>query len=85
MKCERCGEEFEPTLPARSEQRFCSPRCRKYWHYRAGKEAAYRRKVEKAEDRISRGLPLFRERPPLSVALGLAAPKPTIRVRSLRA
>ena len=29
QRCENCPNEFEPTKPVRSEQRFCSPECRK--------------------------------------------------------
>jgi hypothetical protein len=82
QRCENCPKEFEPTKPVRAEQRFCSPECRKAWHYRDRKDAAYRAKVEKAEDRMNghgegKRIDL--------AALGLAGPKPTIRqIRSLR-
>ncbi len=85
MQCENCGKKFEPTLPARSEQRFCKPECRKAWHYRDRKEAAYRTKVEKAEDRMN-GHDKHEDRPPLNVVLGLAglaSPKATIKIRGL--
>jgi hypothetical protein len=50
QRCEHCGREFEPTKPARSEQRFCRVECRKAWHYREGKRATYGGQVEAAED-----------------------------------
>ncbi len=53
QRCENCPNEFEPTKPVRSEQRFCSPKCRKAAHYRQQKDAKYAAKVEAAEARIN--------------------------------
>ena len=40
--CPACGNEFTWT-PAAPRQKFCSPRCKHYWHDRYGKKALRRR------------------------------------------
>ena len=72
MRCDQCGNEFRPTEPARSEQRFCTDSCRKRWHYLERKREQreqYAAEVEAAEERMN----------------GNGAHAPTIDVRSLLA
>jgi len=51
--CANCGNDFKPTEPARSEQRFCSDYCRKRWHQLQNKRARYAAEVEAAEERMN--------------------------------
>ena len=53
MRCDQCGNEFRPTEPARSEQRFCTDSCRKRWHYLERKHERYAAEVEAAENRMN--------------------------------
>ncbi len=42
--CSYCGNPFKPTSP---DHRFCSPKCRRAWHYHGGSYEKLRILLEK--------------------------------------
>jgi hypothetical protein len=71
MKCDYCDQPF---IPAKPWQRFCCAKHRDAFHNREKLGAAYRAKVEEAEDRLNGRSATIPTDVNLA-ALGLAMPK----------
>jgi hypothetical protein len=59
QRCAKCDREYQP---AKSWQRFCTPKCRDAWHYEQWKHEGEGVKEAEAERNARKQLPELREK-----------------------